>query len=853
MKAHGIPNKDAESLLKAFQRAPNIFGACSLIKFAKEAGDLEKAFEVYRTLLAAGVPPDAFIIAALVNAARHCGQPGRQLRSLLDDVHRFRISLDGPCTHILVAACGESRDADSARWLLAKLKILLRSPFPATNTINNANNNNKKVVKVGPVDCTNLCKALVAEGDVASAFEVLDLMMGEWRVPPNAITFSVILPSCGDLKQGKKLHSLITKRGIHIDDVLGAALISTYSRCGDLRQAAKVFESICPPPGVNSWTAIMRAHAKEEGRNNNQHQQKVLDLFEEMLARGITPTADTLLPVLSACGELGDVVRGSKIHHSFIIERGIHIDDVLGAALISMYSKCGEEAKALAVFAAMDETSQDVASWSAVIGVHSKKKREKTKTGGKEEVYSRIIKKGIPINDVLGTALISMYSKREDLDLDRALDIFNAIEATSRGVGCWSAIIAAHVAAGESKKTLSLFEEMLAAGVAPDEVTFLSVLPACGDDMDLQKGKEIHSLIMKTRKGMLSYHLETALISMYGKCGDLDRALAVFNAIDAPSRSVGVWNAIIGGHVKQGKSRDGLSLFDDMLAAEVTPNELTFSSVLPACGQLGAQTKGMEIHSLIVKNHIPINDHLGAALISMYGRTGALEEAIALFSEIWQRRTQGGSVSSWTAMIGAYGDHRRTKEALKLFETIAQASSSSILGRDETLKPTPITLCAALSACSHAGEVDRALELVASMESRFGIPPDTFHHSCIVDTLGRAGRLQEAEDYLLSNQSDSDTDSLRDQEVLWMTLLGACRIHGDVKRAKRIEQRIRKLGISSVGGRAAAWVLMSDIYASAGQWESKDRVRQQMKAEAARKLPGISCVEVQGRVHEFVV
>jgi len=744
VKAHGIPNKDAESLLKAFQRAPNIFGACSLIKFAKEAGDLEKAFEVYRTLLAAGVPPDAFVIAALVNAARHCGQPGRQLRSLLDDVHRFRISLDGPCTHILVAACGESRDADSARWLLAKLKILLRSPFPATNTINNANNNNKKVVKVGPVDCTNLCKALVAEGDVASAFEVLDLMMGEWRVPPNAITFSVILPSCGDLKQGKKLHSLITKRGIHIDDVLGAALIS-------------------------------------------------------------------------------------------------------------MYSKCGEEAKALAVFAAMDETSQDVASWSAVIGVHSKKKREKTKTGGKEEVYSRIIKKGIPINDVLGTALISMYSKREDLDLDRALDIFNAIEATSRGVGCWSAIIAAHVAAGESKKTLSLFEEMLAAGVAPDEVTFLSVLPACGDDMDLQKGKEIHSLIMKTRKGMLSYHLETALISMYGKCGDLDRALAVFNAIDAPSRSVGVWNAIIGGHVKQGKSRDGLSLFDDMLAAEVTPNELTFSSVLPACGQLGAQTKGMEIHSLIVKNHIPINDHLGAALISMYGRTGALEEAIALFSEIWQRRTQGGSVSSWTAMIGAYGDHRRTKEALKLFETIAQASSSSILGRDETLKPTPITLCAALSACSHAGEVDRALELVASMESRFGIPPDTFHHSCIVDTLGRAGRLQEAEDYLLSNQSDSDTDSLRDQEVLWMTLLGACRIHGDVKRAKRIEQRIRKLGISSVGGRAAAWVLMSDIYASAGQWESKDRVRQQMKAEAARKLPGISCVEVQGRVHEFVV
>ena len=299
------------------------------------------------------------------------------------------------------------------------------------------------------------------------------------------------------------------------------------------------------------------------------------------------------------------------------------------------------------------------------------------------------------------------------------------------------------------------------------------------------------------------------------------------------------WNAIIGAHVKHGESKKALALFDDMLAAGIAPDHVTLTSVLPACGDIGSLTRGKELHSLIIKNGIPIDDFLGAALINMYGRTGALDEAIALFDNMRKQQQHSHAnnndycgVGTWNAMIGAYGDHRCVKEALSLFEKMP----------DSGLIPNQVTLVVILSACSHGGLVDTALNIINTMQSRFGIPPETLHHNCIIDALGRAGRLAEAEEYLLANQSNSNV-------VSWIALLGACRIHGDVKRGERAAQQIRHLAPNDAGPQ----VLMANIYASAGLWEDKDRVRQRMKDDGVKKIPGISSIEVGGKLHEFMV
>jgi len=183
-------------------------------------------------------------------------------------------------------------------------------------------------------------------------------------------------------------------------------------------------------------------------------------------------------------------------------------------------------------------------------------------------------------------------------------------------------------------------------------------------------------------------------------------------------------------------------------------------------------------------------------------------------------------------MIGIYGDHRYANEALSLFEEMP----------NERVHPDAITFCAVLSACSHGGLVDKSLDIIHSMHSHFGILPTSIHHNCIIDNLGRAGRLEEAESYLLANESHSNY-------VSWVTLEGACRIHGDLARGERAERRARALAPRQ----AASRVLLANLYAAAGQWEAKDRVREQMKKEGIRKIPGISNIELKGKVFEFFV
>jgi len=363
---------------------------------------------VYRTLLASNCTPDEVLIAAMINAGRNCGQPGWGLVHGLNDIDRLNISLkDDHLCHILVAACGESGDADSARRMLTKLKELKRGPGSGVGHID-------------AVDCGQLCKALVSGGDVVGAFEVLDLMTSpsDWNIVPSAVLFKGLLPACRDLSRGRRLHALITEGMIPLDDSLGAALVSMYARCGTLSQAMEAFHLI-PHPELISWTAIIGGHARRQ-----EGGKRALELLDEMLVRGVRPNAVTFVAAVLACKSLGDL-NGARQLHSLINASRIPLeDDVLGTALITMYGTCG--------------------------------------------------------------------------DLGEALAAFDSIPPALRRVGSWTAIIAACVKLQESSKALTLFDDMIAEGkVIPDAMLLVSVLPACGDIAAITRGRLIFSLINK--------------------------------------------------------------------------------------------------------------------------------------------------------------------------------------------------------------------------------------------------------------------------------------------------------------------------------------------------------------------
>ena len=74
------------------------------------------------------------------------------------------------------------------------------------------------------------------------------------------------------------------------------------------------------------------------------------------------------------------------------------------------------------------------------------------------------------------------------------------------------------------------FRDMIAAGVKPNSVTIMSMLPACSDLITLQLGKEIHCYAM--RMGFESkVEVQNVLLGMYVRFGGIENAHRVFDRI----------------------------------------------------------------------------------------------------------------------------------------------------------------------------------------------------------------------------------------------------------------------------------------------------------------------------------
>ncbi len=264
-----------------------------------------------------------------------------------------------------------------------------------------------------------------------------------------------------------------------------------------------------------------------------------------------------------------------------------------------------------------------------------------------------------------------------------------------------------------------------------------------------------------------------------------------------------------------------------MQQEDMKPNNVTFVNALSACASVAALAQGKQIHTQIINNGVKPDRILGTALVSMYSKCGSLADARQVFDKMSQR-----NLLSWNAMIAGHAQHGGGREALKLFECMQQ----------EGMKPDNVTFISVLSACSHSGLVEEGVRCFESMQVEHKITPTVDHYSCLVDLFARAGRLDDAEKIIMTAPVSADA-------VMWMTLLGACRLHGEVEWAERVAALIFELEPQN----AAVYVLLGNIYARAGRWADEARVRGRMRELGIRKEPGQSWIEIDGQVHTFLV
>lgn len=439
--------------------------------------------------------------------------------------------------------------------------------------------------------------------------------------------------------------------------------------------------------------------------------------------------------------------------------------------------------------------------------------------------------------------------------LDDARQLFE--KSCERDVVSWNTMITAATRAGYCDEALAMFREMGiegSAGVAPNEVTVLAALSACGQKGELELGRWIHSFVGAAEQNLV---LSNALLDMYVKCGSLDEAKQLFDRIaqkdavsmttmlvglakagdleaarqmfdETPDRDVACWNALISAYEQGGRPKESMELFRRALAAGLAPDQVTLVAALSACAQMGALHMGRWIHGYMKKNHhhLEQNSHLTTSLIDMYCKCGDLEQALEVFASAGEK-----NVFVWSAMIAGLGMYGRGKAAVALFLEMQESRVS----------PNAVTFINVLSACSHSGLVEEGERLLGEMLPAYGIEPQMEHYAAMVDILARAGRFEAAVDLVRGLPVPPGAP-------LWGALLGACATHGKTALGEEACGRLLELEPRNDG----AYVLLSNLYAKSGRWEAVARVRRLMKERGLTKEPGRSSMEVGGVVHEFL-
>ncbi|KAJ6841672.1 pentatricopeptide repeat-containing protein-like [Iris pallida] len=340
--------------------------------------------------------------------------------------------------------------------------------------------------------------------------------------------------------------------------------------------------------------------------------------------------------------------------------------------------------------------------------------------------------------------------------------------------------------------------------------------------------RQIHALTVKTVSSSCNL-LHNSLLRLYSTSSQFPSALKLFDTIPHSHRDAVTWTLLISAATESNRPSLALRIFDSMQAQHggVLPNAATLLSVLRACAVIGFPSAVRRAHVVATRLGLASEPSVLTALIDAYSKCGRLNLAERLFNK-HIASTNETDVFSTTAFIAGLASHGRSAEALRLFYELVESGA----------KPDGRTVTAALSACRSSGMVCEGYRIFNSCTSKFGVERRIEHYGCMVDLLARAGRLDEAEEFVRGMPFEPDP-------VMWRNLVWASNLHKDIDRAKRLIKERPSLLLEEDGG---SYVLIGNVYASAENWEEKARIRRRM---TTGKVPGCSRIEVKGIVHEF--
>lgn len=598
-----------------------------------------------------------------------------------------------------------------------------------------------------------------------------------------------------------------------------------------------------------SWSAMISGYA-HSGLNS-----EAISLFFEMVEFGEQPNQFCFSAAIRACSNR-EYARIGLVIFGFLMKTGYFESDVcVGCALIDLFAKgFGDLESAKKLFDKMPD--KNAVSWTLMI---TRFMQMNSSMGAialfsdmviaglipdrftfssclsacselgllsiGRQLHSWVIKTGLSLDVCVGCSLVDMYAKSTvDGSMDESRKVFDRMP--QHNVMSWTAIITGYIQKGQGAiEAIELYSRMITDGrIKPNHFTFASIFKACGNLFNPRLGEQLHGHALKLSLTEVNC-VGNSLIGMYAKMDRMEDARKAFEVLF--EKNLVSLNTLVHGYTRNLGSDEAFGVFNEIENASIGADAFTFASLLSGAASIGAVGKGEQIHARLLKVGFASNLCVCNALISMYTRCGNIEAGFQVFSEMKDR-----NVISWTSIITGFAKHGFARKALDLFE--------QMLGFG--VEPNEVTYVAVLSACSHAGLVDEGWKHFNSMLKEHGIKPRMEHYACMVDVLGRSGFLEKAMELIKSMPFKADA-------LVWRTLLGACSVHGNTEIGKYAAEMI----LEQDSNDSAAHILLSNLYASKGQWEKVSKIRKGMKQRNLVKEAGCSWIEIANNVHKFYV
>ncbi|CAN0841336.1 Pentatricopeptide repeat-containing protein At5g39680 [Linum grandiflorum] len=524
--------------------------------------------------------------------------------------------------------------------------------------------------------------------------------------------------------------------------------------------------------------------------------------------------ANSFINFYSKCGCLSDA------RHLFdgLQERR---NVVSWAALMAGYMQCGKPSDLIGLFRDMVSECEVMPNEYVFATVVSSCSVSRTLEVGMQ-CHVQVLKLGLVFHDYVRDALLDMYMKCSHVGEAIRL-LWDSMPGNSSY--SYQLVLNGVVEHGYVEQGLGIVRRMVDDDVEWDGSSWVSVIALCACLRDSRLASQVHGKLIRSNNLECDMYVNSALINMYGKCGNPLGARNVFDKLQ--DRNVVLWTSVMAAYSQNELFEEALKLFTAMEISDVRPNEFTLAVSMNASAGLSTLRNGYLLHGRAMKAGFIDHVSVGSALIDMYAKSGNIEAANRVFSGMEHRST-----ISWNAIICGFSHHGLGKEALLVFEDMLAA---------EAVRPNHVTFVGVLSACAHLGLVDKGFYYFNYLMRAMGVEPGLEHHTCMVGLLGKAGKLEDAKNFMMSRMEIWDV-------VAWRTLLNACHIHKNYELAERVANSILEMDPRDMG----SYTLLSNVYARRSRWDAVADIRKLMKDRKVRKEPGSSWIEIQNATHVFV-